>query len=157
MKIVWLLTAFILGGVLGGCTSVAIKNPPSPIGGIPPMETFLNTIPCGQDACFVFIKVTGDCKFEVPDRVQLSSIPGAIHGVVWIIRSKDYVFSTTGASPALFPKDSSDTFFGKSAVIGRLLAVEVSVASPGLSHGYGLNIARRTGGACTPIDPFMVE
>jgi hypothetical protein len=157
MKIVKLLTALILSGVLGGCGNMAIKNAPAPIGGIPPAETLLNTIYCSQDACFVFIKVTGDCKFEVPDRVQLSGIPGAIHGVVWIIRSKDYIFSTTGGIPALFAKDSADTFFGKAAVIGRLLAVEVNVSSPGTSHGYGLNIARRAGGACTPIDPFMVE
>jgi hypothetical protein len=134
-----------------------LKNPPPPIGGIPPMETLLNTIYCREDACFVVVKVTGSCTFSLPDRVQLSGIPGAIHGIVWIILSKDYVFSTTGGIPALFPKDSADPFFGRTAVIGRLLAVEVNVASPGLSHGYGLNIARRGGGACPPIDPFMVE
>ena len=155
-KVLW-LTAVILGGFLGACSNAPIKNAPPPIGGIPPVETFLNTVFCREDACFVFIKVTGDCKFEVPDRIQLSGIAGAIHGVVWIIRSKDYVFSPNVGIPALFPKDSGDTFFGRAAVIGRLLAVEVNVASPGQSHGYGLNIARRTGGACTPIDPFMVE
>ena len=145
-----------MSGLIVGCGNVPPKSGQSELGDMPP-QTFFNTIRCNEDGCLVPIRVTGDCKFELEPYVQLSGNVGAIHGVVWVIKSKDYVFSTDASAPALFPKVSGDPFFGKAAVIGRLLAVEVNVASPFKVHGYGLNIARRSGGACPKIDPFMVE
>lgn len=155
MRIITLLSTVIMSGVLVGCsTTPDIKNAPPPIGGIPPVSTFVNTVPCSVDGCLVKIDVIGNCKFDVPAIVRLSGIRDAIHGVIWVIQSRDYVFSS---DVALFPKDSADRFFGRTAVIGRVLAVEVTVATPGQSHGYGLNIAKRAGGACGPVDPFIFE
>ena len=156
MRIKALVVSAILSGLVIGCGSVPPKGGQLDSGDMPP-QTIFNTTRCNDDGCLVQIRVTGECKFDLDPYVQLSGYVGAIHGVVWVIKSKDYVFSTDASAPALLPKVSGDTFFGKTAAIGRLLAVEVNVASPSKVHGYALNIAKRTGGACPKIDPFMVE
>jgi hypothetical protein len=69
--------------------------------------------------------------------------------------SPDYVFPRTG-TPALDPKGSG-SFFGTPGIVGPLMAVEVTVTTPGLSHEYGLNIVKRSGGTCPEVDPFMIE
>ena len=150
-----LLSAVIASALLFGCSTVP-TDPKMIVGRAPPPETFFNTVNCSADGCIVKISVTGDCTFDVPAIVRLSGTHGAIHGIIWVIQSKDYVFSTATGAPSLVTKGSGD-FFGNTAVIGRLLAIEVKVASPNQSHEYGLNIARRSGGACRTVDPFLIE
>jgi hypothetical protein len=156
MRIKALVVSAILSGLVIGCANVPPKGGQLDSGDMPP-QTIFNTTRCNEDGCLVHIRVTGDCTFALDPYIKLSGTVGEIHGVVWVIKSKDYVFSTNSGAPALFPKTSGDTFFGTTAVIGRLLAVEVNVASPSKVHAYGLNIAKRGGGPCTKIDPFMVE
>jgi len=155
MRIKALLATVIMSGVLVGCISVP-TDPKLIVGRPPPAATFFNRVNCPADGCIVRIEVTGDCQFTVPDLVVLSGVRGTRHAVIWVIRSQDYVFSRIAGTPALDPKRSED-FFGTPGVVGRIMAVEVTVATPGMSHEYGLNIIKRSGTACAEVDPFMIE
>ena len=155
MRMKALLATVIMSGVLVGCVSVP-TDPKLIVGRAPPAATLFNKVPCSTDGCIVRIEVTGDCQFTVPDLVVLSGERGKIHAVIWVIRSPDYVFSRVSGTPALDPKRSED-FFGFPAVVGRILAVEVTVATPGMSHEYGLNIVKRNGTVCPKVDPYMIE
>lgn len=156
MRIKTLLAAATMGGVLAACSTVMVPTDPKLIvGRTPPASTFFNTVRCPDGDCAVKIEVTGDCQFKVPDLVVLSGIRGTRHAVVWRIMSPDYVFPRTG-TPALDPKGSG-TFFGTPGIVGPLMGVEVTVATPGLSHEYGLNIVKRSGTVCAEVDPFMIE
>jgi hypothetical protein len=154
MRIKALLATAIMSGVLVGCVTVP-TDPKLIVGRPPPMATFFNYVSCAPN-CTVKVEVVGDCQFKVPDLVVLSGIAGRRHAVVWVIQSSDYVFSTTSGAPALAPKGSPD-FFGSPHVLGPILGVEVTVTTPGKSHEYGLNIAKRSGSACPQVDPFVME
>ena len=156
MRIITMLCAVVASALLFGCVSVP-KDPKLIIGSAPPDSTIFNTVRCAIEGdCTVKIEVAGDCKFNVPTLVVLSGIAGRRHAVVWRILSSDYVFSTTPGTPALIPKGSQD-FFRAPAVIGPIMAVEVTITTPGLSHEYGLNIVKRAGGACPSVDPYVIE
>ncbi len=156
MRIIMLWAAATVSAILVGCGTVP-KDPKLIIGRAPPAETFFNTVNCRVEGdCTVKIEVIGDCQFKVPDLVVLSGSAGRRHAVVWRIISSDYVFSTTSGTPALDPKGSG-SFFGTPAVIGRLMGVEVTVTTPGLSHEYGLNIVKRSGTVCAKVDPYVIE
>jgi hypothetical protein len=154
MRIIVGLAAVIVIAVQAGCSTTGTTYP-APIGKAPPTQTLFNSVGCAPN-CTVKIDVTGDCKFSVPDLVVLSGIRGAKHAVVWQIMSADYVFSTAPATPALDPKGSGG-FFGTPVVLGPIMAVQVTVATPHLSHFYGLNMVSRNGTVCPEVDPFMIE
>jgi hypothetical protein len=155
MRIITLLAAVIISDVLVGCGTVPM-DPKLIIGRAPPPQTLFNSLSCSPN-CIVKIEVNGDCKFDVPELVVLSGMAGKRHGVAWIIQSSDYVFSTTSGTPALAPKGSGG-FFGTPIVAGPFMAVEVTVATPHLSHEYGLNIVKRSGTTvCPQVDPFVIE
>ncbi len=154
MRILALLSAVIVSGVLVGCGSVP-TDPKLIVGRAPPAQTLFNTVSCVPN-CIVKIDVVGECQFSVPDLVVLSGIIGKRHAVAWLIQSSDYVFSTSGDRPGLVPK-GSERFFGTPHVLGPLMGVEVTVVTPHLSHEYGLNIAKRGGAVCPQVDPFMIE
>jgi len=154
MRIIIGFAAVIVIAVQVAC-STTDANYPAPIGKAPPAKTLFNSVGCAPN-CTVKIDVIGDCQFSVPDLVVLSGIQGARHAVVWQIMSADYVFSTTSGTPALDPKGSA-SFFGTPGVFGPVMAVQVTVATPHLSHYYGLNIVKRSGSACPEVDPFMIE
>ena len=156
MRLKALLATAIISGVLVGCVTVP-TDPKLIVGGKPPPATFFNTQTCrGEGDCTVKVLVVGDCQFKVPDLVVLSGIRGTRHAVVWRIVSRDYVFSTPPGPSALDPKGSGG-FFGTPVVLGPIMAVEVTVATPGMSHEYGLNLAKRSGAACPEVDPYMIE
>jgi hypothetical protein len=154
MRIIKLLAAVIVSAILFGCSTTSGLNNPRPIGKAPPAQTLFNSVSCAPN-CTVKIDVVGDCQFSVPDLVVLSGLIGKRHAVVWQIMSDEYAFSTSGA-PALDPKGSS-SFFGRPVVLGPIMAVQVTVTTPHLSHEYGLNIVKSSGAVCSEIDPFMIE
>ncbi len=155
MRIITLLVAVTISGVLVGCSTVP-TDPKLIIGHAPPAATLFNRVNCPDGDCTVKIEVIGDCQFKVPDLVILSGVAGMRHAVVWVIKSPDYVFSRTSGTPALDPKGSGN-FFGTPGVVGRIMGVEVTVTTPGLSHEYGLNIVKRSGTVCPQVDPYMIE
>ncbi len=156
MRIMKLLVVAIMGGVLAACSTVMVPTDPKLIvGHAPPASTLFNTVRCPESDCTVKIEVIGDCQFKVPDLVVLSGMAGRRHAVVWRILSPDYVFPRSG-TPALDPKGSGN-FFGTPGIVGPIMAVEVTVTTPGLSHEYGLNIVKRSGTACPEVDPYVIE
>jgi hypothetical protein len=157
MRIITLLAAATMGGMLAACSTVTVPTDPKLIvGHPPPPSTLSNTVKCPDPDCKVKVEVIGDCKFNVPDLVVLSGMRGKRHSVMWQILSPDYVFPRTG-TPALDPKGSGE-FFGPPGVAGPIMVVDVVVGTPGLSHEYGLNIVKRSGGTvCPKVDPYMIE
>jgi hypothetical protein len=153
MRILTLLAAAIVSGVLVGCATVP-TDPKLIVGRAPPAATLFNRVICSGGDCTVKIEVIGDCQFKVPDLVVLSGIAGRRHAVVWQIMSTDYVFPRAGAG--LDPKGSGN-FFGTAAGVGTFMGVEVTVTTPGMSHEYGLNIVKRSGAVCPEVDPYMIE
>jgi len=157
MRIMALFSAVIVSTVLVGCSTTSDFKSPPPIGRAPPAQTLFNTVNCFSEGdCTVKIEVIGECQFKVPDLVVLSGMAGRRHAVVWRILSPDYVFSTASGTSALNPKGSG-SFFGTPVVLGPIMAVEVTVTTPHLSHEYGLNIVKRSGPACPQVDPYMIE
>ena len=154
MRIMTLLAAVIISGVLVGCGTVP-TDPRLIVGRAPPALTLSNYLKCAPD-CTVKVLVIDDCKFDVTPLIILSGMAGTRHAVVWVIQSPDYVFSTTSGIPALDPKGSG-SFFGTPFVHGRLMGVEVTVTNPGMSHEYGLNIVKKNGTVCPKYDPYMIE
>ena len=156
MRIMTLLAAATMGGVLAACSTVTVPTDPKLIvGRAPPPSTLFNTVRCPEPDCKVKVEVIGDCQFKIPDLVALSGMRGKRHAVEWQILSPDYAFSRT-EPPALDPKGSGD-FFRTPRVAGPTMAVDVVIATPGESHEYGLNIVKRSGGACAKVDPFVIE
>ena len=154
MRIMTLLAAVVISGVLVGC-STAPTDPMLNVGRTPPTPAGSNWLTCAPN-CTVHVEVTGDCKFDVTPLIVLSGVAGRRHVVVWVIQSPDYLFSTAAATPALDPKGSA-SFFGTPAVHGRTMGVDVVVTTPKLSHEYGLNIVRRNGTVCPKYDPYVIE
>ena len=157
MRIIALLAAATMGGVLAACSTVTVPTDPKLIvGRPPPASTAFNTVRCPEPDCKVKVEVIGDCQFKVPDLVVLSGMRGRRHAVVWQILSPDYVFPRTG-TPALDPKGQWRVLRNSAASRGPTMAVDVAIDTPGQSHEYGLNIVKRSGGACAEVDPFMIE
>ena len=156
MRIMTLLAAVIISGVLVGCSTVPTDSKQMVgVGRAPPAQTSSNSQQCAA-TCTVHVQVTNDCKFDVTSLIVLSGIAGTRHVVVWVIQSPDYVFSTASGIPALDPKGSG-SFFGTPGVHGRTMSIDVAVATPHLSHEYGLNIVKKNGTVCPKYDPYMIE
>jgi len=156
MRIMTLLAAVIISGVLVGCTT-APTDPKLNVGRtrLPPAGS--NWLDCAPN-CTVHVDVTDDCKINVTPLVVLSGVAGRRHVIVWVIVPSDFVFSTAAGTPALDPKGSA-SFFGDPSIglRGRTMTVEVTVATPRLSHEYGLNIVNKNGTVCPKYDPFVIE
>jgi hypothetical protein len=154
MRIKALLATVIISGVLVGCASVP-TDPKLIVGRAPPSAAISNFLKCRPD-CTVKVTVIDECKFDVTPLVILSGIAGTRHAVVWVLQSPDYAFSTASGTPALDPKGSGN-FFGTPVVHGRIMGIDVTVTTPGMSHEYGLNIVKKNGTACPKYDPYMIE
>ena len=156
MRIMKILTTILISGVLVACSTM----PPPPkvfVGRTPPEATASNWLDCAPN-CTVHVDVTEDCKINVTPLVVLSGVAGRRHVIVWVIVPSDFVFSTAAGTPALDPKGSA-SFFGDPSIglRGRTMTVEVTVATPRLSHEYGLNIVNKNGTVCPKYDPFVIE
>ena len=154
MRIITLLAAVIMSGVLVGCSTVP-TDPKLIVGRAPPAQTPSNYLSCAPN-CTVHVEVPNDCRFDVTPLIVLSGVAGNRHVIVWVIQSSDYVFSTASGTPALDPKGSG-SFFGDPVVRGRTMHVDVTVTTPHLSHEYGLNIVKKNGTACPKYDPYVIE
>jgi hypothetical protein len=154
MRIMTLLAAVVISGVLVGCSTAPTY--PKPDGGrtrLAPAGS--NWTKCAPN-CTVHVQVIDDCKFDVTPLIVLSGVAGRRHEIEWVIQSGDYVFSTASDKPALDPKGSA-SFFGTPTIRGRSMKIDVAVISPRLSHEYGLNIVDKNGTVCAEIDPFLIE
>lgn len=154
MRGIALSAAVIASGVLIGCSTVPTDTSLI-VGRAPPTGLFVKTVNCASN-CNVNVDVVGACSFSVPEVIKLSGTPGRKHTIVWVIQSGDYVFSTNSARPALDPKGSGG-FFGTPSVDRPVLVIHVTVATPRMSHEYGLNIVKQDGTVCPEVDPFMIE
>ena len=154
MRIMTLLAAVIISGVLVGCTT-APTDPKLNVGRtrLPPAGS--NWTKCAPN-CSVHVEVIDDCKFDLTPLIVLSGVAGRRHEIEWVILSADYQFSTASGTPALDPKGSA-SFFGPPTIRGRTMNINVAVISPKLSHEYGLNIVDKNGTVCAEIDPFLIE
>jgi len=155
MRIITLLATVIVSAILVGCSTTSEFKVPPPVGRAPPPQTSTNWTTCGA-SCTVYVQVANECKIDVTPLIVLSGTPGNKHVIVWVIQSSEYVFSTAAGTPAFDPKGSGE-FFGPASVHGRTMHVDVTVATPHLSHEYGLNIVKKNGTVCPKYDPYVIE